>query len=230
MSQPERNSGGCTVYLLRHGDSRPDAVRRYIGRTDHPLNEMGWAQAEGWCRDFSHIQFSHIYCSDLKRSVETARIIDRRTRTPLTILPELGEINLGHWEGMPVSEVRRLFPHEYDRRGADLVGYCPAHGESFADLSARVLPVFEGVVQQSKGNLLIVSHAGVNRVILCHLLGMPLANLFRLEQGYGCLNILEYAAGSWVVRRMNIMAKTVFISKVLPTITGKNNERTGWLR
>jgi alpha-ribazole phosphatase len=209
MSQPERNRDGCTVYLLRHGDSRPDAVRRFIGRTDHPLNEMGCSQAEGWRREFSHTPFSHIYCSDLKRSIETARIIDRRTRTPITILPELSEINLGHWDGMPVSEVRRLFPQEYDRRGADLVGYRPARGESFADLSARVLPVFEGVVQQSKGNLLIVSHAGVNRVILCHLLGMPLANLFRLEQGYGCLNILKYSAGSWVVRRMNVMQDTL---------------------
>ena len=103
---------------------------------------------------------------------------------------------------MPVSEVRRLFPQEYDRRGADLAGYRPAGGESFADLSARVLPAFEEVVQQSGENLLIVGHAGVNRVILCHLLGMPLANLFRLEQEYGCLNILEYTAGAWVVRRI----------------------------
>jgi hypothetical protein len=36
---------------------------------------------------------------------------------------------------------------------------------------------------------------------------MGLAKLFRLEQGYGYLNILEYSADSWVVRRMNIMAK-----------------------
>ena len=72
--------------------------------------------------------------------------------------------------------------------------------------AARVLPAFEGVVQQSGENLLIVGHAGVNRIILCHLLGMPLENLFRLDQGYGCLNILEYSAGVWVVRRMNIPA------------------------
>jgi len=60
------------------------------------------------------------------------------------------------------------------------------------------------LVQQSEGNLLIIGHAGVNRVILCRLLGTQLANLFRLEQGYGCLNIFEYTFGSLAVRRLNI--------------------------
>ncbi|MFA7405576.1 MAG: histidine phosphatase family protein [Pelobacteraceae bacterium] len=46
MSRAGQHKSGCTVYLLRHGDSRPDEVRRFIGRTDHPLNETGRAQAE----------------------------------------------------------------------------------------------------------------------------------------------------------------------------------------
>jgi len=207
MSQTGQIDDGCTVYLMRHGDSRTDAVRRFIGQSDQPLNDTGRAQAEWWRRKLSRIPFSRIYCSNLKRSVETARIIGRRMPAPLTILPPLGEIDLGSWDGMPVSEVRRLFPLEYIRRGADLVGYRPAGGESFADLSVRVLPAFEDVLQQSGENLLIVGHAGVNRVILCHLLGMPPANLFRLDQGYGCLNILEYSAGSWKVLRLNIPAE-----------------------
>jgi len=207
MTSSEQNNRGCTIYLLRHGDSRIDAVRRFIGRSDNPLNETGKAQAEWWHQELSGISFSHIYCSDLKRSIETARIIGSQRHEPLTILPGLSEIDLGRWDGMPISEVRRQFPEDYDQRGIDLAGFRPAGGESFTDLSARVLSAFEGVVQYSKGNLLIVGHAGVNRVLLCHLLGMPLANLFRLDQGYGCLNILQYVAGSWVVSRMNAPAR-----------------------
>jgi len=215
MSRPEHNRGGCTVYLLRHGDSKPDAVRRFVGRSDHPLNEIGRAQAGWWRRALSHIPFSQICCSGLQRSVETARIIGRRVKAPLSILPDLREIDLGLWDGLPISEVRRLFPKEYAKRGSDLAGYRPAGGESFVDLSDRVLPAFEEVVQQSVGNLLIVGHAGVNRVILCHLLGMPLANLFRLQQGYGCLNIMEFAAGTWVMRQMNIPAGIQFKHSIL---------------
>lgn len=209
MSRPEPKKGHCSIYLLRHGDSSLDSVRRFIGQSDHPLNEAGRAQSEWWRRELSQLTFSRICCSDLKRSIETAEIITQQIDVPLTILPGLREIDLGSWDDMPVSEVQRLFPTEYDLRGADLAGYRPPGGESFADLSGRVLPAFEELVQQSAGNLLIIGHAGVNRVILCRLLGMPLANLFRLEQGYGCLNLLDYSSGSWVVQRVNIPARVI---------------------
>lgn len=207
MSSFEQKKGQWSVYLLRHGDSSRDSVRRFIGQSDQRLNETGRAQAEWWRRKLSHIPVSQICCSDLKRSIETAEIIAQQKNVPLTILPGLREVDLGSWDGMPVSEVRRLFPTEYALRGADLAGYRPPGGESFADLSGRVLPAIEKLVQQPEGNLLIIGHAGVNRVILCRLLGMSLANLFRLGQEYGCLNILDFTAGSPVVRRMNIPAE-----------------------
>lgn len=209
MSRPEPKKGNCSIYLLRHGDSSPDKVRRFIGQRDQPLNETGRAQSEWWRRELSQLSFSRICCSDLKRSIKTAEIITQQINVPLTILPGLREIDLGSWDDMPVSEVRRLFPTEYDLRGADLAGFRPPGGESFADLSGRVLPAFEELVQQSEGNLLIIGHAGVNRVILCRLLGMPLANLFRMEQGYGCLNLLDYSSGCWVVKRVNIPAGVI---------------------
>nr|MBC8393812.1 histidine phosphatase family protein [Deltaproteobacteria bacterium] len=54
------------------------------------------------------------------------------------------------------------------------------------------------------GQVLIVAHAGVNRVILCHILGMPLANLFRLGQDYGGLNIIDGKNNSMYVKAMNV--------------------------
>jgi probable phosphoglycerate mutase len=165
---------------------------------------MGRAQTEYWRRGLAGIRFSRICCSGLQRSVESARIIGRRIKAPLSIIPGLAEIDLGSWDGLPISEVRRLFPGEYDQRGSDLAGYRPPGGESFSDLSARVVPAFEELVRNFEGNLLIVGHAGVNRVILCHLLGMPLANLFQLEQGYGCLNVLTFSAGFRTVQRLNL--------------------------
>ena len=54
---------------------------------------------------------------------------------------------------------------------------------------------------------MIVAHAGVNRVILCQVLGMDLANLFRLGQDYGALNLLERDKIFWQVVAMNIPAE-----------------------
>jgi alpha-ribazole phosphatase len=202
VSHLETGTGAHTVYLMRHGDSRPDAVRRFVGRTDYSLNDAGRAQAEWWRGELSQVPISRVCCSDLKRSVETAKIIGEGRSAPLTRVPEFREIDLGAWDGLAMQDVRRQFPAEYERRGADLAGYRPPQGESFADLSDRVLPAFEEVIRESSGSLLIIGHAGVNRVILCHLLGMPLANLFRLGQEYGCLNVVEFA-GDAVVRSVN---------------------------
>jgi probable phosphoglycerate mutase len=206
MNCAEQTQGSCTVYLLRHGDSSVDSVRRFIGQSESSLNETGRLQAEWWRQELAGIPFSGFYCSALQRSIETARIIAQPHHASVTIQPGLNEIDLGSWDGMPISEVQRLFPLEYHQRGADLAGYRPPGGESFADLSARVVPAFEKIIQHSSENLLIVGHAGVNRVILCHLLGMPLAHLFRLGQEYGCLNILEYSGKSLVIRRHNMPA------------------------
>lgn len=58
-------------------------------------------------------------------------------------------------------------------------------------MAARVIPLFEQIVGSASGNLLIIGHSGVNKVILCHILGMPLEHLFRIRQDYCCLNVIE---------------------------------------
>ncbi len=202
------NAGGflkCTVYLLRHGDTRADTVRRYIGQTDVPLTENGRMQAGWWQSKLAPVNFSRIICSDLWRTCETAEIIAEGRNILVETYPELREINLGEWDGLPQEEVRRQFPVEYEKRGLNPASFRPENGESFFDVSGRVVPVFEKIIRNAlEGNILIVAHAGVNRVILSYLLEMPLSNLFRLEQGYGCLNIIQYGDDFVRVRSINM--------------------------
>jgi len=206
MNNNREHSHSAVVYLLRHGDIRKDDIKRYIGQADLSLSEAGRAQALDWHNELAHIPFSRIFCSDLSRSYETACIIaEGRNNVPVQSLHKLREINLGAWDGQPIADVRRLYPGEYEKRGADLVYYRPPAGECFADIAARVIPLFEEIVRNVPGNVLIVGHAGVNKVLLCHLLGMPLDNLLRLSQDYGCLNIIEYGTDSVSLRGLNIM-------------------------
>jgi len=208
MNSNQDSSPSAVVYLLRHGDIRQDEIKRYIGQADFSLNETGLAQALSWRNELARVSLSRIFCSDLSRSYETACIISDGRNVPVQSLHKLREINLGAWDGQPVAEVGRIYPGEYEKRGADLVCYRPPGGESFADIAARVIPLFEEIVRNAPGNVLIVGHAGVNRVILCHLLGMPLENLLRLDQDYGCLNIIEYGSNSVSVAGVNIMPAT----------------------
>lgn len=196
------------IYLLRHGAVEGHEERRFIGQFDLPLCENGLRQVRWWQKALADISFDRIFCSDLTRSCDTARIIAGTRERPIEIMPQLREIHLGEWEGLSVAEVRRRFPEEYERRGRNLSDYRLPGGESFNDLRKRIVPVFERIFSEMEGHILIVGHAGVNRTILCHLLGMPLENLFRLGQDYGSLNIIECNEGSLRVKSINIPPTT----------------------
>jgi len=65
---------------------------------------------------------------------------------------------------------------EFTQRGREIAAYRPPKGEGFQDCQERVVTALEDVLASSKGNLIILGYAGVNRVLLCHILGMPLEN------------------------------------------------------
>jgi probable phosphoglycerate mutase len=194
------------IYLLRHGEIEQGEERRFVGQADLPLNENGLRQARLWQRKLKAGLFEKIYASDLSRARQTALIIAGNRQGKVQLLPALREINLGEWEGLSVAEVQARYPEDWQRREKDLVTFRPTGGESFTDLALRIAPVFNQIVQELKGDILIVAHAGVNRVILCQVLGMDLANLFRLGQDYGSLNLIERNKDDWRVVAMNIPA------------------------
>jgi broad specificity phosphatase PhoE len=202
------------VFLLRHGDSRQDHLKRYVGQTDTLLNERGRAQAEKLCQELRRISFAGYFCSTLQRSLETARLIAGKRAAEVKQLPEFREIYMGLWDGCSMDEVRCSFPEEYRRRGEDPAQHAAPGGESFAELRQRVIPAFYEILRENEGPLLIVGHAGVNRVLLAQLLGMPLENLFRLGQDYACLNILVMEKGQVTVQGLNLTSLTGCTSAV----------------
>lgn len=194
------------ILLLRHGSLQTmDGKKRFIGQTDLPLSEHGRRQAKFWSRQLVDWPMDAIFCSDLRRCRETADMIARDRRNVVTPLTELREILLGQWEGMRFDQIKQLWPDAFTQRGRDIAGFRPPDGESFADLRERVVRVFERQIGQRNGNLLFVSHAGVLRVLLCDLLGMPTANLFRIDQGPAAMNILERRSDGIRLQCLNLL-------------------------
>jgi probable phosphoglycerate mutase len=203
LSSPEPSSER-TIYLLRHGElSIEPGGKRYIGQTDLPLSPAGVRQAEQWGGFFRGIPLTAVFSSDLQRALHMARIIALGHGVEVSITPALSEVGLGAWEGLSFAEVRQSDPHAYEQRGRDPAGHRPPGGESFHDLQKRVVPAFEEAIHSSTGDVVMVGHAGVNRVLLCHLLGIPLANLFRFDQDHGALNIIVKRAAGYRVRAVN---------------------------
>jgi probable phosphoglycerate mutase len=180
------------LYLLRHGAIDWPEPECFIGHTNAPLSSEGRMQADAWRNEFQKVEFTGVWSSDLTRATETAGIVFAGRVAGVRTCRELREIQLGEWDGLPRNRVRESQPDLWRARGEDLAGFRPPGGESFADLQQRVLPQIARIIEETQGIICIVTHAGVIRVLVCHMLQMPLSNLFRIRLDYGSLSIASY--------------------------------------
>lgn len=198
------------IYLTRHGKIvMENNERRYIGQIDIPLSDAGLQQARLVGKHFRNRELSHIFCSDLSRSVATAKIISEELNVNWESRYDLREINMGDWEGKTFQEISQCYPEEYAKRGNNFAGYHIPGAESFEEAQARIVGAVSNIVNSTEGNVLIVGHAGTNRLLLCRILGIPIDNLFLVSQDYGCINILTYDAGQFRVKLLNGLVSKV---------------------
>jgi probable phosphoglycerate mutase len=192
-----------TLYLLRHGVLGNDNSSRFVGQIDLPLAHDGLRQAQALARALRDRKIGAIYSSDLLRTRQTAEIIAGEAGIHVIESRGLREISLGNWEGLSRSEVTTSFSEQYAARGNDIVNYRIPGGESFADCRLRALAAWEQILNCESDHIVVVSHAGINRLLLCHLLGMPITQLFHLAQDYGCVNIVQQTGESICVKLVN---------------------------
>ena len=193
------------LFLVRHGQVADGHTDKYHGKNDIELSPTGLRQFEVLAQRLAPLAFQAIYSSPLTRCRRGAELIARGRNLPVAILPALRELDFGHWEGLSFSEIAARYPDELDQRLRDLTGFRIPQGESLTDVQARVLPTLEEVVARHPGEqICIVAHAGINRVILCQAMGMPLQNIFHLDQSYAGLNVIDYFSDFTVVRLLNV--------------------------
>ena len=192
------------VLLFRHGEVRYNGEKVFIGRTDLPLSAEGRHQAEAWKHCLQKRPPGSIVSSPLSRALEFARIVAGDRAVDVAVCRELSEIDLGDWDGRLMSSIQQRDPTSWQERGKNLARFQPLGGESFEDVQKRAVPAFEKLVNHNVPELIIVSHAGVNRVLLCYLLGMPLEHMFSIDQDYACLNVLESGICSMRISSINV--------------------------
>lgn len=193
------------VYLIRHGQINGYEKFPVYGHTDVDLTETGILQMQQMAERLRLVEPKAIYSSDLKRSATGGRLIARYHDVPLYFLSELREMYFGDWEGLTLLEIRKRFPEELKKRQEDLVNFeAPGGGETVGAFSDRITTRLDQVLaEQNENDIVIVSHSGVNRIILCKALGLDLSHMFNIHQDYGCINIIDYFSDSTLVRLIN---------------------------
>ena len=153
------------LLLVRHGATTLSAEDRFAGATDIPLSDEGRSQAAALAERLRDDPIEAIYCSPMRRTLETASIIaDPHRLTPVS-RPALREIDHGHWEGLTRQEVESRFKDEYARWEEDPFSSAPSGGECGVDVMARALPVIRAIVEAHHGQqVVVVSHKATIRL------------------------------------------------------------------
>jgi broad specificity phosphatase PhoE len=182
------------LLLVRHGATTLSAEDRFAGATDIPLSDEGRSQAAALAERLRDDPIDSIYCSPMRRTLETASIVaDPHGLTPVS-RPALREIDHGHWEGLTRQEVESRFKDEYARWEEDPFSSAPAGGECGVDVMARALPVVRAIVEAHHDQqVVVVSHKATIRLIISSLLGFDARGYRdRLDQAPACLNVLDF--------------------------------------
>lgn len=160
------------IYFMRHGETVWNTERRYQGMTDIELSETGRRQAEIAATRFRNIKIDKIYSSPLKRAMETARPIAEEKGLEINAEENFREIHFGEWEGMTVPDLRAKYGEAYDNfiREPHNYGF-PGEG-NIDNVIKRLKPGIDRILQNDDGNVLIVSHGGIIRLMIMYIMGL----------------------------------------------------------
>jgi alpha-ribazole phosphatase len=195
-------AAGTRLYLIRHGETPRQGFCN--GHLDVALTSAGVSEMEAVAARLTGESIAALYASDLGRARHSAEILGRLLDLTPIVSPPLREKSFGKWEGLPQAELLRRFPDEWSHWVANPADAKPTGGESVREMAARVLPVVAQIIKSHLGErVAIVAHGGVNRVILCHALGLDLRYMERIEQRHAALNIIEFFEEDVVVQLLN---------------------------
>jgi probable phosphoglycerate mutase len=182
------------ILLARHGETRWNAEGRYQGQMDIPLSETGEAQARQLGERLRGVEITRAVASPLLRAARTAQLaLEEHRAAQLTLDPDLQEIAHGEWEGLLAGEIRERDPALLRAwREAPESVQMPG-GESLQQVLDRAWPALARACAGlgADDTLLVVAHDAVNRVLLCRILGLPLARLWSFRQAPTTINLLE---------------------------------------
>jgi len=192
-----------TIWLIRHGLT-DGADGRCCGIYDIPLSVGGIEQAKTIAKRLVHEPISHVYSSPLSRALQTARIVVEPHGLPVQIINDLVEMNFGDLEGLTFDAIQQSYPDVFQSWMTKPTATRFPNGESFAQMTARVLGVLDRLLSRhSKQSIVIVTHAGVIRLMLARALSLADKDIFRLAQDYGAINRIKYFEYGPVVELMN---------------------------
>jgi probable phosphoglycerate mutase len=160
------------VLLIRHGQSKGNAERRFGGHTATPLSSRGQKQADATARTLKSESLTAIYSSDLARATETARPLAEMTGLTINGTVAFRERSVGVMEGLTFEDAAQQHPEQYAALLRRDFEHVLTGGESYRQLLGRAREKLDEIIDQNRGGrIAIFSHTGTICILVLHLMG-----------------------------------------------------------
>ncbi len=193
------------LILVRHGETIANREYRYIGARDDPLSEHGQAQALQLAEALAVLPVAAVYSSPLQRTYNTAAPVAARHGLEVQTLDDLREINFGAWEGLSHAEVVARSPEDAQqlRTWEQSASIAPPGGESFEAVQERVCAAVERLAQAHPDQaIVLVSHVGPIKALLCAALGASLASALRIFLDPATISVVDWQQRGYATVRL----------------------------
>lgn len=192
--------GNRKILLIRHGEpDLPEGPHRSVSMTDYELSAGGVVdatKAAEWLLENGYDNAT-IISSPLTRCQQTARVIaDKLGIQDISKDEDFREISCGIWENMTFQEIKENYPEDFKKRGQDLAGFTIPGGENFYQVGDRFANALNNQLASTKGDVIVVAHAGVIRGFLLKLKQVEPQKLFDIPMPYAGITMLNEEAGT----------------------------------
>jgi probable phosphoglycerate mutase len=185
------------LFLVRHAEALANPDLRYLGSRDDPLTELGQWQAMQLAQAFAAFRLAAVYTSPLTRALETAAQLGRAHHLSPIPDPRLVEAAMGTWEGLRRVEILERSPEDaaHHQRWERDPTCGPPGGESLVDVQTRVLACVHDLAERHAGaSIVVVSHVGPIKALLCAAMDVPLAAGRRMFLDSATVSVIDWGA------------------------------------
>lgn len=190
---------GKTLYLLRHGDT--GARGRFIGSTDLPITPEAKHQLQSSARLLKDKAITSVICSPMTRCRQTAEVL--RLDAEITYDERLREVDFGNWEEMTFDDIAAGWPEKVDEWARWSEDFTFPGGENMGGFLARIKDVSCFVNESAQENMLLITHGGVIRQLICHYLGISHSSYLLFEVKAGMFTTLSLHSNGGILTSLN---------------------------
>ena len=203
----DKNDKILKLYIVRHGETEWNVIKRFQGQLNTPLTEKGMEKLRETGKKLENVLFDEVYTSELGRTVASAEIIlnenrgYRNKKLELKKLAELNEVYFGVWQGLTYEEVFLKYPEEANNYFYNVKNYKAENveAENLKDALERFLKGINKILDSHEsGNILVVTHGTVFEMFMNYVANDSIFDIDeRTLMGNGDYKIFSYKDGKF---------------------------------